>query len=267
MEIIKVFGNTFENVFIITRNPDHELMNYITSLCEREVHIINYEDNNNCFPIIENNEKNQLVCFDDLMLDKDKRITEFFSRYLFVILSWLFNNITLKNYKICRGRNYNFSAIYLSQSYYETPKNIRINTNIFALFNLTTKRDLDSIIKEIFYIYEKEKILNLYTAATKEKFNFLMYIADTRSLRRGLYEELLIEGEDYNFVEVRKTPRKKNKDNDKTDDGKGGSNNTIEYQGKEYLKKQYKGSFELLYSGEENVGIIINGKYHFFQSS
>ena len=46
------------------------------------------------------------------------------------------------------GRHYGVSPVFLSQSYYATPKDIRINTSKFILFNVGTKREIKSILAD-----------------------------------------------------------------------------------------------------------------------
>lgn len=73
-------------------------------------------------PLVKN-----LVIFDDCVTEKDQKIIE--------------------DYFI-RGRKKNASIIYLTQSYYSTPINIRKNCNYFIFFNLQPK-EIQQIIREI----------------------------------------------------------------------------------------------------------------------
>ena len=67
----------------------------------------------------------------------------------------------LKNQKIIkdlsiRGRKRNASIIYLTQSYYSTPINIRRNRNYYIFFKLQPK-EIKQIIREIGGNFSKEK--------------------------------------------------------------------------------------------------------------
>ena len=46
------------------------------------------------------------------------------------------------------GRHHNISPIYLSQSYYDTPKKLRLNCSNMILYPPTTKNHLNLIAKE-----------------------------------------------------------------------------------------------------------------------
>ena len=51
------------------------------------------------------------------------------------------------NYFI-QGRHKNCGVIYLSQSYYKTPKDIRINCSSYIIFESSTKRENEAICNE-----------------------------------------------------------------------------------------------------------------------
>jgi hypothetical protein len=84
--------------------------------------------------------KKNLVVFDDCITDKDQdKIIEFF----------------------IRGRKKNADVIYLSQSYYATPKTIRRNCNVFIFVSLQ-KSDRDRILREIDGNFPKDLELKPY---------------------------------------------------------------------------------------------------------
>ena len=81
LEIIKVFGETFHNVLIITRNPSQPLMLEVESLVNRSVKTIHYNGKDTTIPEISPDANHQhLICFDDIMLVDDIRFTEYFTR-------------------------------------------------------------------------------------------------------------------------------------------------------------------------------------------
>lgn len=54
------------------------------------------------------------------------------------------------------GRHYGISPIFLSQSYYSTPKDIRINCSHFLIFHVGTKREIKSILADHSNITEEQ---------------------------------------------------------------------------------------------------------------
>ena len=68
--------------------------------------------------------------------------------------------------------------IYLSQSYYGTPKIIRQNINYLVVLKLGGTRDINSILRECSVDLTKNQLLNMYQDATREKFNVLIINLD-----------------------------------------------------------------------------------------
>ena len=66
-----------------------------------------------------------------------------------------------------QGRHKNCSVIYLSQSFYKTPKDIRLNCSHFCIFEFSSSRERNLISSELGV--DKEK----YKKATKKKHHFL----------------------------------------------------------------------------------------------
>jgi DNA polymerase III delta prime subunit len=102
-----------------------------------------------------------LVIFDDCVTEKDqRRIEDFF----------------------IRGRKKNATIIYLTQSYYSTPINIRKNCNYFIFFELQP-RDITQIIREIDGRLTSEKFRNLYERCMQKDYDFFMLDLVNKDLR------------------------------------------------------------------------------------
>ena len=48
-----------------------------------------------------------------------------------------------------QGRNKNCSVIYITQSYYSTPKDIRLNCHHYILYDCSSKPEITRICKEL----------------------------------------------------------------------------------------------------------------------
>ena len=92
----------------------------------------------------EDNQK--LVIFDDFVCEKNQRL--------------------LIDYFVM-GRHKNCSVIYLSQSYFKTPKDIRLNCSHFCLFDFPSKREVSLMCNE------NNVSQDAYRKATIEPFSFL----------------------------------------------------------------------------------------------
>ena len=73
-----------------------------------------------------------------------------------------------------RGRNKGISTMFLSQSYYSSPKIIRQNVSYCVILKLGGSRDVNALLREVSIGLTKEKLMYMYNDATKEKFNCLI---------------------------------------------------------------------------------------------
>ena len=94
---------------------------------------LNYEDNQ------------KLIIFDDYVCEKNQRqIVDYF----------------------IQGRHKNCSVIYLSQSFYKTPRDIRLNCSHYCIYDFPSSRERNMIASELGV--KPEKIMK----GTKEQYNF-----------------------------------------------------------------------------------------------
>lgn len=161
---------TFADITIITRNKDEPLYRWLETLSDQ---IVIKEGMENIPPLDRMDKtENHLVIFDDLVLAKDQ------SR--------------IENYYI-RARKLNCSVIYLSQSYYRIPKIIRNNCSYLVLLKLSGEREVNMILSEGGLGVTKDKLIAMYSYATREKFSpfIIDYEQDCdKRYRKGLNEIL-----------------------------------------------------------------------------
>lgn len=151
MNILHNFGNTFQNIFIITKNKDEPLYNYLQSKSDE----IQITEGINTAPNLDelNKDEQTLIVMDDLVLEKNqKQLEEYF----------------------IRARKLNCSLIYISQSYYAVPKLIRQNLTYLVIKKLNTLQDLFRIMREYSLGVNKEQLKTIYEAATSTKQDFLL---------------------------------------------------------------------------------------------
>jgi hypothetical protein len=150
LDFIHKSSGTFNRICICCRTRDEPLYDYL-SLKSPE---IEFFENGEIPDINEfGKENNNLVIFDDLVLQKDQSdIAEYY----------------------VRGRKKNITCIYLSQSYFKTPKLIRINCRYIILKKLSSIRDLKLILSEYSLDVNLNKITDLYNEATKDFTDFLL---------------------------------------------------------------------------------------------
>ena len=142
----------YDEIYLYARNLHQDkcqkLIQKMKELSSKTGYEILNVSNGEIIPVTElKYEDNQkLVIFDDYVCDKNQR--------------------QLIDYFI-QGRHKNCSVIYLSQSFYKTPKDIRLNCSHYCLYEFPSSRESNRISSELGV--DKET----YKAATRKPFTFL----------------------------------------------------------------------------------------------
>lgn len=175
LNILHNFGDTFQNIYIITKNKDEPLYNYLEDkLGNKGLEIL--EGINNA-PDLDGFDKEEqtLIVMDDLVLEKNQK--------------------QLEQYFI-RARKLNCSLIYISQSYYAVPQLIRQNLTYLVIKKLNTLNDLFRIMREYSLGVDKKELKDIYETATDTKQDFLLVDldADPKNRFRKNFNEIFDVG-------------------------------------------------------------------------
>jgi len=73
-----------------------------------------------------------------------------------------------------RGRKKGISTMFLSQSFYSSPKIIRQNVSYCIILKLGGSRDVNSLLREVSIGLTKEQLLYIYEEATRNKIDCLI---------------------------------------------------------------------------------------------
>ena len=139
---------TFDEIILFCKCGHEPLYEYLDEASKGSIVVT--EDLSKLPPINTLNKKTQkLYIFDDMVLEKNPLISEYF----------------------IRGRKMGVSLLFLTQSFYQTPKIIRQNTRYFIILKLSGARDLSMILKELSISKTKEDLLKMYEYATRKKFD------------------------------------------------------------------------------------------------
>ena len=104
-----------------------------------------------------NRDKKVLIVFDDMIADIMKN--EKFK----AIIKELF----------IRCRKLNISVVFITQSYFRTPKDARLNSTHYILMKIDNKKELKSMAEEKSgHLYYKD-FLKMYNYCTKEPYSFM----------------------------------------------------------------------------------------------
>jgi DNA helicase HerA-like ATPase len=167
LNLLYLMSNTFHKIIIVTKDEE-PLYNMLESKLKDRVEIY-YQGE---IPDVEklDNGMNGLIIFDDMVLTPNSKIGEMF----------------------IRGRKLGFSSIYISQSYFQTPKIIRQNINYIALGRGINKRDLRMILSEYSISLSIEQLQDIYFNITNKHMHFMMIDMHLRNIRHNI-EDIIYE--------------------------------------------------------------------------
>ena len=92
------------------------------------------------------------------------------------LLIWLVNELFI------RGRKLNISIVFVTQSYFAVPKNIRLNSTHYLFMKISNKRELQTNSSDVNF----QDFVNLHKKCTTKPYSFLVIdatLASDNSLR------------------------------------------------------------------------------------
>lgn len=155
MELVKRMKNTFNFILLCCKSSDEPLYELLSKKVPKECLAIC--EGMGAIPPVQDLEGagQTLVIFDDLCIERGQQVIE---------------EYFIRGRKVGEG----VSCVYLTQSYYQTPKIIRLQCGYFCLKKLNSERDLNLILGECSLGVDKAELLRLYREATRAQRDFLM---------------------------------------------------------------------------------------------
>ena len=159
----------YDKIYIYAKNLEQEkyqnLMKEMNEASEEAGYNVMEVSNDKIIPIThlpyENNKK--IIIFDDYVCEKNQReIVDYF----------------------IQGRHKNCSVIYLSQSFYKTPRDIRLNCSHYCIYEFPSSRERNMISSELGV--DKEK----FKKATKEPYSFLYVDKPKKKVKKNFYRNI-----------------------------------------------------------------------------
>jgi DNA helicase HerA-like ATPase len=156
----------FDKLFVYAKDisePAYEFLQDVFDSEEVQEHVVSdFSSNPDEIINVDELDKDEqnLIIFDDYVTTNDQKAIE----DLFI-----------------RGRKKNASIIYITQNYFLTPKNIRLQCNYFALFPSCNIKDINLILRE--HSTDVENVKELYEKATLEPYSFFLIDLKNPKLR------------------------------------------------------------------------------------
>ena len=154
--------NKREQARIKNLNDPHAFIEYSSDVNDVLDDINNYN---------KNRDKKVLIIFDDMIAD--------------IMRSETFKSIVKELFIRCRKLN--ISIVFITQSYFRTPKDPRLNSTHYILMKIGNKKELTSIAKENSGHLDFKDFLKIYNYCTKEPYSFML--VDTRPTARVTFKK------------------------------------------------------------------------------
>ena len=156
----------FDEIHLYAKNLDQEKYQNLMNKMNEMSRTVGYDtmnvSNDNIIPIndLDYEDNQKLVIFDDYVCEKNQRqIVDYF----------------------IQGRHKNCSVIYLSQSFYKTPRDIRLNCSHYCIYEFPSSRERNMISSELGVDKENSK------KATKEPYSFLYVDKPKNKIKKNFY--------------------------------------------------------------------------------
>ena len=109
---------------------------------------------------------------DDQNLDNENKILIVFDMIADMINNKKLNSIVTELFT--RGRKLNISLVFITQSYFKVPKDVRLNTSHFFVAKIPNKRELQQIAINHSSDINTKDFANIYRKCTAEPYSFLI---------------------------------------------------------------------------------------------
>ena len=73
-----------------------------------------------------------------------------------------------------RGREINISLVFITQSYFRVPRDVRLSTTDFFIVKILNKRELQEIARDHLFDISTKDFTNIFRECTAEPYSFLV---------------------------------------------------------------------------------------------
>ena len=170
-------GKTNASLNLINNQPDtdkiHLCAKYQFLINKRESTGLKYFNDPKAFIEYSNDMQDVYKNIDEYNVDKECKILIVFDD----MIADMINNKKLNSIVtelFIRGRKLNISLVFITQSYFKVPKDVRLNTSHFFIAKIPNKRELQQIAINHSSDISTKDFINIYRECTAEPYSFLV---------------------------------------------------------------------------------------------
>ena len=160
-----------DKIYLYAKDPYESKYQYL--IHKREGAGINHFNNPKAFIDYSNDMYDVYKNIDDYNPDKENKILMVFDDMIAdMIHNKKLNSIVAELF--IRGRKLNISLVFITQSYFKVPKDVRLNTSHFFISKIPNKRELQQIAINHSSDISTKDFANIYRKCTDEPCSFLV---------------------------------------------------------------------------------------------
>ena len=172
-----------DKIYLYTKDTDEKKDQYLKN--KREQAGIKNLNDPHAFIEYSNDMNDVLDDINNYNKNRDKKILIFDDMIADIMRSEKFKPIVKELFIRCRKLN--ISIVFITQSYFRTPKDARINSIHYILMKIVNKKELKSIAEENSGHLDFKDFLKIYNYCTKKPYSFML--VDTRPTARVTFKK------------------------------------------------------------------------------
>ena len=160
-----------DKIYLYAKNPYEKKYQYLIN--KREEVGLDHFNNAKTFIEYSNDMRDVYKNIEDYNLGRERKILIVFDD----MIADMINNKKLNpivTELFIRGRKLNISLVFITQSYFKVPKDIRLNSTHFFIMKILNKREFQQIALNHSSYIDFKDFMKIYKECTKEPYSFLV---------------------------------------------------------------------------------------------
>ena len=160
-----------DKIYLYAKDPYKAKYQYLIN--KREKVGLNHYDDLKAFIEYSNYMQDVYKNIDEYNTDKERKILIVFDD----MIADMINNKKLNSIVtelFIRGRKLNISLVFITQSYFKVPKDVRLNSTHFFIMKIPNKRELQQIALNHSSDINSKDLIKIYKKYTAEPYSFLV---------------------------------------------------------------------------------------------
>ena len=179
-----------DKIYLYAKDPYEGKYQYLTH--KREDVGIDHFNDPKAFIEYSNDMRDVYKNIDEYNHDKENKILIVFDDMIAdMIHNKKLNSIVTELF--IRGRKLNISLVFITQSYFKVPKDVRLNTTYFFIAKIQNKRELQQIAINYSSNIINKDFVNIYRECTAEPYSFLVIDTTLASDNPLRFRKLFLE--------------------------------------------------------------------------